>query len=69
MQSHAASIWLRPSPQAVIWASYVAMTPCMPCTFSALQSPRSGAVVQLNDSSALTVADRYVPLVTAACGT
>jgi hypothetical protein len=46
-----------------------ALTPCMPCSFSAAGSPRSGAVSQLRGPIRLTVIDRQIPLVTAACGT
>ena len=45
------------------------MSTCMPCSFSAVRSPRSGAVSQLRGPIRLTVTDRYVPLVTAAYGT
>jgi hypothetical protein len=36
------------------------MTPCMPCTFSALHTPRSGAIIQLGDSPGLTVVVRWI---------
>jgi hypothetical protein len=45
------------------------LIPCMPCSFSAVRSPRSGVVSQLRGPIRLTVTDRYVPLVTAAYGT
>jgi hypothetical protein len=45
------------------------LTPCMPCSFSTVRSPSSGAVSQLRGPIRLTVIDRWIPLVTAAYGT
>jgi hypothetical protein len=45
------------------------LTPCMPCSFSAVGSPRSEAVSQLNDPIGFTVTVRWIPLVPAAYGT
>jgi hypothetical protein len=45
------------------------VTPCMPCSFGLLQCARSGADAQATDPVGVTVEDRRVPLVTAACGT
>jgi hypothetical protein len=47
----------------------VALTSCMPCSFSAVGSPRSEAVSQLNDPIGFTVTVRWIPLVPAAYGT
>jgi hypothetical protein len=58
-----------PDTRASLLAFDTAMTPCMPCTFSALQTPRSEAIIQLSDSPGLTVVVRWIPLVTAAYGT
>jgi hypothetical protein len=46
-----------------------AMTPCMPCSFGLLLHPRSGMCAQPTGHVEVTVADRYIPLVTAAYGT
>src|ERR671935_1545154 len=46
-----------------------AMTPCMPCSFGLLQHARSEADAHPADLVGVTVADRCIPLVTAACGT
>jgi hypothetical protein len=45
------------------------MTPCMPCSFGLLPYPRSGPCTLPNGAPGVTVTVRYVPLVTAACGT
>jgi hypothetical protein len=45
------------------------LTPCMPCSFGPRYSPWSAALTQLGDCRGLTVVVRWVPLVTAACGT
>jgi hypothetical protein len=42
---------------------------CMPCSFGLLPHPRSGMCAQPIGLLELTVTDRYIPLVTAACGT
>jgi hypothetical protein len=41
----------------------------MPCSFGLLSHPRSGTGGQPNGFLQVTVADRYIPLVTAAYGT
>jgi hypothetical protein len=46
-----------------------ALTPCMPCSVAAWRRPRSVARAQRNGRLGLTVIDRWIPLVTAACGT
>src|ERR671913_677956 len=45
------------------------VTPCMPCSFGLLPHPRSGTGGQPNSFLQVTVADRWIPLVTAAYGT
>ena len=45
------------------------VTPCMPCSFGPLKSPRSGMRAQPTGLLEMTVTDRYIPLVTAVCGT
>jgi hypothetical protein len=45
------------------------MTSCMPCSFGLLQHARSEADDDLTGLVVVTVVDRYIPLVTAACGT
>jgi hypothetical protein len=45
------------------------LTPCMPCSFGPLRSPRSGASGPLSDPLRVTVVVRWLPLVTAAYGT
>jgi hypothetical protein len=45
------------------------MTPCMPCSFGLLPHPRSGMCAQPTGLFELTVAVRWIPLVTAAYGT
>jgi hypothetical protein len=40
----------------------------MPCSFDPLHSPRSGADAQSKGFLEVTVTDRWIPLVTAACG-
>jgi hypothetical protein len=45
------------------------LTPCMPCSFSALRRARSEPRAQPNGPLLVTVADRQIPLVTAAYGT
>jgi hypothetical protein len=47
----------------------VSATTCMPCSFGLLPHPRSGMCAQPTGLLELTVTDRYIPLVTAACGT
>jgi hypothetical protein len=44
-------------------------TPCMPCSFGLLPHPRSKTGAQPNGLLRVTVADRWIPLVTAAYGT
>jgi hypothetical protein len=45
------------------------LTPCMPCSFDFLPFPRSGAAAQPAGGLEVTVTVRWVPLVTATCGT
>jgi hypothetical protein len=45
------------------------MTPCMPCSFGLLPHPRSGMCALPIGLLELTVIIRWIPLVTAACGT
>ena len=45
------------------------LTPCMPCSFGRLQSPRSGAGGPLGGHLQVIVSDRCVPVMTAAYGT
>jgi hypothetical protein len=45
------------------------LTPCMPCSFGHLPHPRSETGHQPNDLLRVTVAVRWIPLVTAAYGT
>ena len=45
------------------------VTPYMPCSFSLLPCPRSGTRRQPNGLLEVTVIVRWIPLVTAACGT
>ena len=45
------------------------LTPCMPCSFGPLRFPWSGADGPLSGPLGVTVTDRWIPLVTAACGT
>jgi hypothetical protein len=45
------------------------LTPCMPCSFGLLSHRTSGTGGQPNGFLQVTVADRYIPLVTAAYGT
>jgi hypothetical protein len=45
------------------------MTACMPCSFGLLQHARSEADADATGPVGVTVTDRYIPLVTAACGT
>jgi hypothetical protein len=45
------------------------VTPCMPCSFGLLPHPRSGTGAQPNALLGVTVAVRWIPLVTAAYGT
>jgi len=45
------------------------LTPCMPCSFAPCGRSRSAASAQRNDRFGVTVADRCIPLVTAAYGT
>ena len=46
-----------------------AMTPCMPCSFGPSHSRRSGAGRPAQRPSRVTVVDRWIPPVTAVCGT
>jgi hypothetical protein len=45
------------------------LTPCMPCSFGPLPHPRSAACTQPTGLLEVTVTVRWIPLVTAACGT
>jgi hypothetical protein len=45
------------------------LTPCMPCSFCFFLHPRSGMSVQRTKLLEVTVVVRWIPLVTAACGT
>ena len=45
------------------------MTPCMPCSFGLLQNPRSACGALRNSALGVTLTVRWIPLVTAACGT
>jgi hypothetical protein len=45
------------------------LTPCMPCSFGLLPHRRSEAGAKLNGLLPVTVSVRWIPLVTAACGT
>jgi hypothetical protein len=47
----------------------LALTPCMPCSFGPLPQPRSEMRAQPTGLLEVTVTDRYIPLVIAACGT
>jgi hypothetical protein len=46
-----------------------ALTPCMPCSFGLLPNPRSMVGAQPDGPLEVTVTDRSIRLVTAACGT
>jgi hypothetical protein len=46
-----------------------ALTSCMPCSFGLPRSPRSGAGGPLSGPLGVTVTDRQIPRLTAACGT
>jgi hypothetical protein len=50
-------------------ADHKALTPCMPCSFGLLPNPRSMVGVQPDGPLEVTVTDRSIRLVTAACGT
>jgi hypothetical protein len=45
------------------------LTPCMPCSVAPSRRSRSVASGERNGCLGVTVTDRWVPLVTAACGT
>jgi hypothetical protein len=53
----------------IVGRDAAAPTPCMPCSFGPLHSPRSAPGDQLSDPRGVTVAVRWLPLVPAAYGT
>jgi hypothetical protein len=50
-------------------AQLTRLTPCMPCSFGHLPHPRSEPGAQSIELLEVTVTIRWIPLVTAACGT